>query len=78
VNPEDFAACYAKHNRGLSALPAYRLYRLDGAGKITSGEWIAADADDEALHEARRLMDGASFELWERRRLVDRRANGAG
>jgi hypothetical protein len=43
-----------------------------------SAEWIAADADNEALHEARRMMDGASFELWERKRLVGRRTNGAG
>jgi hypothetical protein len=58
-------------------LPAYRLYRLDGAGKISTAEWIAADADDDALREARRLVDGTGFELWERKRLVGRRDGAA-
>jgi len=57
---------------GGCALPAYRLYRLDGAGKIISAEWIAADADDDALREAHRMIDGARFELWDRKRLVSR------
>jgi hypothetical protein len=53
-------------------LPSYRLYRLDGAGKIVTADWIAADADDEALrHAGERVPDGR-FELWERGRLVSR------
>jgi hypothetical protein len=53
------------------ALPTYRLYRLDGAGRISNAEWIEA-ADDE---EARSKAQGQSFgryELWERHRLVER------
>ena len=63
---------------GGTALPAYRLYRLDGAGKITSAEWLDSDSDDDAVRSARDLMDGApSFELWDRERLVARVRNGS-
>jgi hypothetical protein len=57
---------------GVGFLPNYRLYRLDGAGKIASAEWIEADADDEALSEARSRADSSSFELWDKSRLVER------
>jgi len=55
-----------------SALPTYRLYRLDGAGKIISAEWVEAESDDLALTEAHKAVvtGGVSFELWERNRLV--------
>jgi len=53
-------------------LPAYRLYRLDGAGKITSADWIDAESDSAALNEAKQAVDGARFELWARNRLVER------
>jgi hypothetical protein len=56
---------------GVFRLPTYRLYRLDGAGNISSAEWIEASADNDALDQASKLTDGASFELWERGRLVD-------
>ena len=58
-------------------MPAYRLYRLDGAGKISSAVWLDADADDEALRQARQMVDGIDFELWERGRLVGRKKDGA-
>jgi hypothetical protein len=58
--------------RGLGALPNYRLYRLDGAGKITNAEWIEASADDDARNEAISRCDSGSFELWEKDRLVER------
>jgi hypothetical protein len=62
----------------VSRLPAYRLYRLDGAGKISSAEWIEAEADEEALRQANAMVDGArNFELWERRRLVARTQSGS-
>jgi hypothetical protein len=51
-------------------LPTYRLYRLDGAGKIMSADWIEADADEQALDHARERADSGRFELWESRRLV--------
>lgn len=55
---------------GMRHLPSYRLYLLDGAGKITSADWIAADADDQALSHARDRANSGRFELWERKRLV--------
>ena len=51
-------------------VPNYRLYRLDGAGKITSADWIDAEADEQALEQARDHAGGGRFELWERERLV--------
>jgi hypothetical protein len=58
-------------------LPNYRLYRLDGAGKIMSAEWVEAPEDDRARQEARSRSGSASFELWEKNRLVERhRASG--
>ena len=61
---------------GDNGLSAYRLYLLDGAGKIESAEWIEADADEDALRQAHLMVDGVSFELWERERLVERRQKG--
>ena len=51
-------------------MPAYRMYRLDGVGKIISADWIEADADAEAARQAQEMMDGHRFELWQRDRLV--------
>ena len=53
-------------------MPAYRLYRLDGAGKFMGADWIEADGDTSAVKEARQMVDGRPFELWERDRLVER------
>jgi hypothetical protein len=51
-------------------LPTYRLYRIDGAGKITSAEWIEAPDDSRALDMVRERSAGGRFELWQRERLV--------
>ena len=56
---------------GGAALPNYRLYRLDGAGRISAAEWIEAADDDAARASARRECAGR-FELWQRNRLVER------
>ena len=53
-------------------MPNYRLYRLDGAGKITNAEWIEAAGDDDARTTARARSDSGSFELWDKNRLVER------
>ena len=53
-------------------MPSYRLYRLDGAGKISTADWIHADDDHEARNQARDRADGAHYEVWERNRLVAR------
>ena len=53
-------------------MPAYRVYLLDGAGKITTADWIDAKSDEEALRQARSLQEEGKFELWDRQRLVGR------
>lgn len=50
----------------------YRLYRLDGVGKVASAEWIDANDDDAAIEAAKDMMDGAKYELWANSRLVVR------
>jgi hypothetical protein len=52
-------------------MPDYRLYRLDGAGRISLAEWITAETDEEAIERAREMDHGAlKCEIWLRRRLV--------
>ena len=53
-------------------MPAYRLYRLDGSGKIDSAEWIEAEAEEAAIGEARARFPDGGFEVWHRERLVRR------
>ena len=51
-------------------LSSYRLYRLDGAGKITAADWLEADSDEEALEKARAQQQPTTCEIWDRGRLV--------
>ncbi len=53
-------------------MPSYRLYRLDGAGKITTAEWVEAEHDGDALEQARARCKIGAYEIWERNRLVAR------
>ena len=53
-------------------MPSYRLYRLDGAGKIASAEWLEAADDGHAERHARELRLDAPCEVWDRKRLVVR------
>jgi hypothetical protein len=53
-------------------LPTYRLYRLDGAGRISAAEWVDATDDAEAQSKAREQYPSGSFELWQRKRLIER------
>ena len=57
---------------GVSVLPNYRLYRLDGAGKITNAEWLSADDDAHAGELARGVDSQTTVEVWDRDRLVAR------
>lgn len=50
----------------------YRLYGLDGVGKVVSAEWIDADEDSAAIEAAKNMMDGLKYELWANSRLVIR------
>ena len=52
--------------------PNYRLYRLDGAGKISTAEWIEAERDDEAVGKLAALDEKGPCELWQGRRMVIR------
>jgi hypothetical protein len=53
-------------------LPNFRLYRLDGAGKISTAEWLSADDDAHAERLARELQATTTLEIWNRNRLVAR------
>jgi hypothetical protein len=50
----------------------YRLYCLDGVGKVASAEWIEAPDDEAAIAIADRLRGGRACELWQGSRLVGR------
>lgn len=52
-------------------MPSYRLYCLDGAGRISLADWIDAETDDEAVAIARRIEHGAlKCEIWQGNRLI--------
>ena len=54
-------------------MPAYRLYYLDGAGRVEAAEWIEAENDSTAATAARgRLDKGVYGELWLGQRFVTR------
>ena len=53
-------------------MSAYRLYGLDGSGKIDTADWIEAAAEAAAVAEARARFPEGGFELWHRQRLVHR------
>lgn len=48
----------------------YRLYCIDGDGKIASAEWVQATSDDEAVAIVRIKKAGRVCEIWDRQRLV--------
>lgn len=50
----------------------YRLYCLDGQGKITVAEWLEAADDAAAILAARGLGKPVSCELWLRDRMIER------
>ena len=51
-------------------MATYRLYCLDGVGKVASAEWIEAEDDERALSAAETVRRGRPCELWEGGRLV--------
>jgi hypothetical protein len=58
-------------------LPTYRLYRLDGAGRINTAEWVDAADDGEARSKALVQCPAGRFELWQHKRLIDRVSTGS-
>ena len=56
-----------------SRMADYRIYRLDGAGRIGLADWIQADTDEAAIAETRKLRPDANIcEIWQKERLVAR------
>ena len=53
-------------------MESYRLYCLDGMGKVASADWIDAEGDDAAIEVARATHEGYECELWQGKRLVAR------
>ena len=52
-------------------MPDYRLYCLDGAGRISLAEWIEASDDEGAVRQAKALKhDSVKCEIWQGPRLV--------
>jgi hypothetical protein len=54
----------------------YRIYCVDGAGHITSADWIEAESDQDALDRARAMGLDSSCEIWDRQRLVGKVSKG--
>ena len=61
---------------GVCVVPSYRLYRIDGAGSITSAEWLDAADDAEATRLAREQVPQGLAEIWQRDRLIARLGPG--
>jgi hypothetical protein len=55
----------------------YRLYCLDGVGKVASAEWIEAEDDEGATRIAEEMHGGRACELWQGQRLVLEIGSGA-
>ena len=53
-------------------MPSYRVYCLDGAGKVWAAEWIDADDDSAAVDAAREFTKAVRCEVWQGPRLVQR------
>ncbi|HEX6218776.1 MAG TPA: hypothetical protein VFZ35_05840 [Sphingomicrobium sp.] len=54
-------------------MPAYRLYHLDGTGRVDSADWLEATDDASAAAALSRLsMKAVSAELWLGKRRVAR------
>ena len=53
-------------------MPGYRHYRLDGAGNISTAEWIDAADDDVAVRQVRDRKLPVASEIWSGNRLVAR------
>jgi len=57
---------------GRTKLPSYRHYRLDGAGNISSADWLEAAGDEDAIRKVRDMKLSCGSELWDRNRRVAR------
>lgn len=58
---------------GVREVTSYRLYRIDGDGRISAAEWLEASDDRAAREQAASLCaNGGAVEIWARDRLVAR------
>jgi hypothetical protein len=57
---------------GGTAMSAYRVYCLDGAGNVWAAEWIEAEDDAAALEAARQFTRAVQCEVWQGQRVVGR------
>ncbi|TAK35825.1 MAG: hypothetical protein EPO30_11715 [Lysobacteraceae bacterium] len=51
-------------------MPAYRLYRLDGADSISKAEWFEAADDADAIRKVRDKKLSVASEIWDGKRRV--------
>jgi hypothetical protein len=71
INSLRFRSCYAAVATGVGRMLDYRIYCLDGAGKISFAETINAASDPEAIARAHDMKRHTlKCEVWEGRRLV--------
>jgi hypothetical protein len=61
---------YCLRQQGERALPAYRHYRLDGAGNISNAEWFEAADDEQAVRRVRERKLPVASEVWNGNRRV--------
>ena len=55
----------------------YRVYRLDGVGRIRGAEWLDAVDDRFALEGAKAIAEAGGCEVWQLNRKVGRVAASA-
>lgn len=72
VNPIFAETGVLERSEGGARLPAYRHYRLDGAGSISKAEWFEAADDDDAVRHVREMKLPVASEIWDRHRRVAR------
>jgi len=56
----------------VAAMGKYRVYRLDGVGKIRGVEWLDALDDRFALQGARAIAETGGCEVWQLDRKIGR------
>lgn len=54
-------------------MPTYRIFRVDAGGHIPGPSTIIeCETEQQALQQARQLVDGLAVELWEGARMIRR------
>lgn len=57
----------------MPAIPPYRIYPIDPAGRISGpAEIVLSDNDKDAIRVAQQAVNGCAIELWKGDRLVVR------